>query len=150
MDLTSSRNIFVIGLSLYLGLAVPSWTNAELAKEENVSFMEARCLKSMLFSPTPLNDSLTASDRVTDFSIFLLLQSLQTGNEEFDTLLAVVLSSGMIVGGTIACFLDNTLPGTDEERGKLLEAQQIIIDSRVVCVFCREGGARHVLSHYDW
>eukprot|EP00116_Pleurobrachia_bachei_P002064 sb/3462326/ len=78
VDLTSSRNIFIIGLSLYLGLAVPSWTNDELSKAEN---------------------------------------ALQTGNSEFDTLLAVVLSSGMIVGGTIACFLDNTLPGTDEERG---------------------------------
>jgi nucleobase transporter 1/2 len=47
-----------------------------------------------------------------------LQKSMQTGNEEFDSLVAVILTSGMIIGAVIACFLDNTIPGTDEERGK--------------------------------
>jgi len=29
----------------------------------------------------------------------------------------VILTSGMIIGAVIACFLDNTIPGTDKERG---------------------------------
>ena len=43
---------------------------------------------------------------------------MQTGNEEFDQLVAVILTSGMFLGAAIACFLDNTIPGTDKERGE--------------------------------
>ena len=45
---------------------------------------------------------------------------MQTGNEEFDQLVAVILTSGMFLGAAIACFLDNTIAGTDKERGNPL------------------------------
>lgn len=80
VDLTSSRNVFIIGVSLYIGLVVPLWSGPVLAD--------------------PIQKA-----------------AISSGSEEFDQLVAVILSSGMIIGATIACFLDNTIPGTDDERG---------------------------------
>lgn len=80
VDLTSSRNIFVLGISVYMGIVVPMWSGKILDDPEAA-------------------------------------KAVKTGNKEFDQLVAVVLSSGMIVGSSISCFLDNTLPATDEERG---------------------------------
>jgi len=76
VDLSSSRNVFVLGLSLYMGLVIPGWINS---------------------NP----------------------KSIDTGVAAIDQLLLVLLGSGMIVGGALACFLDNTIPGTLEERGML-------------------------------
>lgn len=42
---------------------------------------------------------------------------IQTGNEELDQVLTVLLSTAMFVGGFLGFVLDNTVPGTDEERG---------------------------------
>jgi len=43
--------------------------------------------------------------------------AIHTGNETIDQLLTVLFSTGMFVGGVIGFILDNTIPGTDEERG---------------------------------
>ena len=48
---------------------------------------------------------------------YFLQKAIQTGNDEFDQLVRVICASGMIVGAAIACFLDNTIPGTKKERG---------------------------------
>ncbi|XP_063682266.1 solute carrier family 23 member 1-like [Bolinopsis microptera] len=80
VDMTSSRNIFVLGISLYMGIVIPMWSGQIMDDPEKV-------------------------------------KAIKTGNKEFDQLVAVVLSSGMIVGSSISCLLDNTLPGTDKERG---------------------------------
>lgn len=42
---------------------------------------------------------------------------INTGNDIIDQLLSVLLSTSMFVGGLIGFVLDNTIPGTDEERG---------------------------------
>jgi len=42
---------------------------------------------------------------------------IKTGSEFVDQLLTVLLSTSMFVGGSIGFVLDNTVPGTDEERG---------------------------------
>ena len=49
--------------------------------------------------------------------------SIKTGSLAFDQLIHVLLSTGMFVGGLIGVILDNTVPGTDDERGinKLLK-----------------------------
>lgn len=74
VNLESSRNIFIISFSIFIGLAVSQWMN---------------------------------SKEVT----------LDTGIGELDTLLQVLLSTGMFVAGMTAFVLDNTISGTDEERG---------------------------------
>ncbi|XP_041368055.1 solute carrier family 23 member 1-like isoform X2 [Gigantopelta aegis] len=44
-------------------------------------------------------------------------EQLDTGNEAANRILRMLLSSTIFVGGCVACFLDNTVPGTIEERG---------------------------------
>ncbi|XP_075298373.1 solute carrier family 23 member 1 isoform X3 [Opisthocomus hoazin] len=44
-------------------------------------------------------------------------KAIDTGVPELDQILTVLLTTEMFVGGTIAFVLDNTIPGTQEERG---------------------------------
>ncbi|XP_076805161.1 solute carrier family 23 member 1-like [Clavelina lepadiformis] len=74
VDLNSSRNIFIIGFTLFMGLTVANW---------------------MKQNPG----------------------AIHTGVKELDQIFSILLSSAMLVGGVLGLFLDNTLPGTDEERG---------------------------------
>ena len=43
---------------------------------------------------------------------------LRTGNATLDNILTVILSSSMFLAMTLGFVLDNTIPGTDEERGE--------------------------------
>lgn len=72
VDLNSSRNLFVLGFSIFFGLVLPS---------------------------------------------YLRQNPLVTGIAEIDQVLNVLLTTAMFVGGSVAFLLDNTIPGTAEERG---------------------------------
>jgi len=74
VDLTSSRNIFVIGFSFYIGLMVPQAIEKNLIK-------------------------------------------INTGIQDLDNTIFVLLSSSLTVGAVVAAVIDNTLPGTNEEKG---------------------------------
>ncbi|KAL3201425.1 hypothetical protein MRX96_012472 [Rhipicephalus microplus] len=74
VDLNSSRNLFVLGASLFLGLCVPDWVRRHPA-------------------------------------------AIATGSAEVDQVFRVLLSTSMFVGGFVGIFLDNTVPGTAQERG---------------------------------
>ncbi|XP_072014363.1 solute carrier family 23 member 1-like [Amphiura filiformis] len=45
--------------------------------------------------------------------------AIQTGSSDLDSVLAIALTNDVFVGGMIGFFLDNTIPGTLEERGIL-------------------------------
>ncbi|XP_029703932.1 solute carrier family 23 member 1 isoform X2 [Takifugu rubripes] len=74
VDLNSSRNLFVLGFSIFFGLTLPAYLDAHP-------------------------------------------KSINTGVAELDQILTVLLSTEMFVGGFLAFCLDNTIPGTREERG---------------------------------
>ncbi|CAI9741745.1 solute carrier family 23 member 1-like [Octopus vulgaris] len=74
INLESSRNLMILGVSLFVGLSLPLWIQANQA-------------------------------------------DINTGNGELDQVLGVLLGSNMFVGGFIGFVLDNTIPGTPEERG---------------------------------
>ncbi|CAG5117960.1 unnamed protein product [Candidula unifasciata] len=74
IDMSSARNMTIIGTSLLVGLMIPR-------------FIEQH--------PTAIN----------------------TGIPDLDRVIAVVLGTSMFVGGVMAFLLDNTVPGTIEERG---------------------------------
>lgn len=74
VDLNSSRNLFVLGFSIFFGLTLPTYLDTHP-------------------------------------------NSIQTGVSELDQILTVLLSTEMFVGGFLAFCLDNTIPGTREERG---------------------------------
>ncbi|XP_033761401.1 solute carrier family 23 member 1-like isoform X2 [Pecten maximus] len=74
VDMSSSRNIFIVGISLFFGLSFPMW----MKSHGNV---------------------------------------INTGSDVADQILTVLLSTSMLVGGVLGFVLDNTIPGTPEERG---------------------------------
>ncbi|CAL1261638.1 unnamed protein product [Larinioides sclopetarius] len=76
IDLNSSRNLFVLGFSLFMGLCIPSWIQSNPG-------------------------------------------AIQTGSKIMDQTITILLRTNMLVGGFIGFFLDNIIPGTDEERGLL-------------------------------
>ncbi|XP_046481884.1 solute carrier family 23 member 2 isoform X2 [Neodiprion pinetum] len=43
--------------------------------------------------------------------------AIKTGSDIFDSVITVLLSTTILVGGGLGCLLDNIIPGTSEERG---------------------------------
>ncbi|MHC1605345.1 MAG: uracil-xanthine permease family protein [Candidatus Methanofastidiosia archaeon] len=78
VDLNSSRNLFIVGFAMFMGLSVPVWANTV----------------------------------TIDPSLSLWLRTLE------DVLLTLA-KTGMAVAAICAGLLDNTVPGTKEERGLL-------------------------------
>ncbi|XP_043215564.1 solute carrier family 23 member 1-like [Amphibalanus amphitrite] len=76
VNLNSSRNLFVLGFSIFFALVLPTY----MSENKDV---------------------------------------IKTGSAAFDQILYVLLSTSMFVAGFLGCVLDNTIPGTDEERGVL-------------------------------
>ncbi|XP_076060495.1 solute carrier family 23 member 1-like isoform X2 [Oratosquilla oratoria] len=83
VELNSSRNLFVLGFSMFFGLAIPMWFN------------------------TPGNDTV-----------------VDTGSLLVNQVLLVLLKTSMFVGGLFGFILDNTVPGTDQERGLIQWREQ--------------------------
>ncbi|WP_436347665.1 uracil-xanthine permease family protein [Natronorubrum sp. FCH18a] len=93
VDLDSSRNTFVIGFALFVGLAIPAYMGNF---ESTLAFRDAVGLEAALAGyPGWLE---TAAEAVVD-------------------IVFIIGSTGMAVGGLAALVLDNTIPGTREERG---------------------------------
>ena len=88
VDLNSSRNIFVLGITLFTGMAIPEYVR-------NVGGAGA------------FQEGLA--------NTFLLGPLL--GGDVVANTIYVIASTGMAVGGIVAIVLDNTIGGTDEERG---------------------------------
>ncbi|XP_076469674.1 solute carrier family 23 member 1-like [Babylonia areolata] len=74
VDLNSTRNLFILGVSVFLGICLPKW---------------------MALNPG----------------------AIDTGSQLADNVLTVLCSTSMFVAGVLAFVLDNTVPGTREERG---------------------------------
>ncbi|KAL3863440.1 hypothetical protein ACJMK2_005196 [Sinanodonta woodiana] len=88
IDMGSTRNMTIFGISLLLGLMVPQW----------------------------INDPRNAG-------------AIHTGNDELDQVINVLLGTAMFVGGFIGCLLDNTVPGTMEERGLITYRKELVSSS---------------------
>lgn len=95
VNLNSGRNLFILGFSFFMGLSVPEYfgKNPFDAQSWLVAIQGAEAAKA----------------------------SAESGLALFLGTIAGVLntlgSTGMAVGAFSALFLDNTIPGTDEERG---------------------------------
>ena len=76
VDMNSSRNLFILGFSMFIALVVPQWL-------EN-----------------PANEG-----------------AINTGSDVVDQILKVMLTTSMFIAGLSGFILDNTIPGTAEERG---------------------------------
>lgn len=98
VDLDSSRNVFVVGFALFVGLAVPAYMGNF---ETTLEFREAVSLEAA-FAPVLGGASAGWLEAV-------LVAIVDT--------IYIVGSTGMAVGGLAALVLDNTIPGTRKERG---------------------------------
>ncbi|XP_060075784.1 solute carrier family 23 member 2-like [Ylistrum balloti] len=76
LDVKSTRNLTIVGMSIMIGIMVPRWS------EKNLDVFE-------------------------------------TGIQELTNMLQILMTSPNLAGGIIACLLDNTIPGTKEERGMI-------------------------------
>jgi len=88
VDLDSQRNVFTIGLALFTGLAVPAYFGGL----EGFEAFRQSMGNVAVFGPV-------------------------LGRKVVADTLFVIGSTGMAVGGIVAVLLDNTIPGTREERG---------------------------------
>ncbi|KAG6403237.1 hypothetical protein SASPL_135454 [Salvia splendens] len=89
----SFRNITIVGVSLFLGLSIPAYIQQYL-------------LESSLILPSYLIPYSAASDG-----------PVHTGNKGLDFAMNGLLSLNMVVTLLIAFVLDNTVPGSRQERG---------------------------------
>ncbi|WP_435332565.1 uracil-xanthine permease family protein [Haloarchaeobius sp. TZWWS8] len=101
VDLDSSRNVFVIGISLFTGLSIPSY----MSNVGGVSALQSSLAEVVLVGPV-----LTALSEIPVLGAVL-------GLEGVANIIFVIGGTGMAVGGLVALVLDNTIPGTEEERG---------------------------------
>ncbi|AGB32519.1 Xanthine/uracil/vitamin C permease [Natrinema pellirubrum DSM 15624] len=95
VDLDSSRNTFVIGFALFVGLAIPAYMGNF---ESTIAFREAVGLEAFLAEAGVATPIEAAAQAVVD-TVY------------------IIGSTGMAVGGLAALILDNTIPGSREERG---------------------------------
>jgi xanthine/uracil permease len=116
VDLDSSRNVFIVGLSLFAGLAIPAYINTV---GQGMDASGAEVFQQGLSNVAVLGPVL--------------------GTDVVAQTLFVVGGTGMAVGGLIAFVLDNTVEGTREERG-LEEWERIAEDeSDFESIFDRLG-----------
>jgi len=105
VDLDSTRNIYILGISLFAGLAIPAYMgNVAAAAPEGMggSAFFRQSLSNVAYLGPVLGTKLVA-----------------------DTVY-VIGGTGMAVGGLVAFVLDNTIEGTRKERG--LEAWETITE----------------------
>ncbi len=93
VDLTASRNTFVIGFALFVGLAVPAYMGNF---ESTLAFRDAIGLEAALAAYP---------------------EWVETPAEAVVDIVFIIGSTGMAIGGLAALILDNTIPGTRKERG---------------------------------
>ncbi|EJN59427.1 uracil-xanthine permease family protein [Halogranum rubrum] len=111
IDLDSNRNVFIVGIALFAGLAIPAYmgqVGSAAAFQEGLSGVAV---------------------------IGGVLGSTVVANTIF-----VIGSTGMAVGGIIAFFLDNTIDGTREERG-LVEWEMMTEDDADFVPFWQRFGS---------
>ncbi|XP_014283866.1 solute carrier family 23 member 1 [Halyomorpha halys] len=85
VQLNSSRNLYIIGFSMFFSLVLSQWMKANH-------------------------------------------NAIQTGSEIADSILTVLLSTSILIGGVSGCLLDNIIPGTPEERGLIAWKKQMELD----------------------
>ncbi|XP_077066821.1 solute carrier family 23 member 2 isoform X2 [Siphateles boraxobius] len=112
VDLNSSRNLLILGLSTFSGLVLPTWFHS---------------------NPGMIN----------------------TGIKELDQLIMILFTTHMFIGGFFGFVLDNTIPGTEEERG-IKSWRKVEVGSKIHMTdhscynlpFCMNFIQRFKLLHY--
>ena len=92
-DLTSDRNLFIAGLSLFMGLSVPAYFSTV---SDAATIAGGQTMATYMPTAEPLLSRL---------------------NPEVSQIVVAIGSTGMAVAAIIGLLLDNLIPGTKKERG---------------------------------
>jgi xanthine/uracil permease len=117
VDLDKNRNVFIVGFALFAGLAIPAY----MGNVGQGMDMGASAAFQQGLAAVPV------------LGVIL-------GTEAVATTVFVIGSTGMAVGGIVAFFLDNTIPGTREERGLTAWEEMTEDDSEFVSALDRFRG----------
>jgi solute carrier family 23 (nucleobase transporter), member 1 len=99
VNLNSGRNLFILGFAFFMGLSVPEYFSGKILCHEAAGYYE--CVEVL-------------RNRGSDILPAALAQYVPAW---LDTIVSTIGRTGMAVGALIAVILDNTIPGTPEERG---------------------------------
>ncbi|MUV90434.1 xanthine permease [Halapricum sp. CBA1109] len=108
VDLDSSRNIFILGIALFSGMAIPEY----MSNVGSASAFQEGLANTAFLGPV-------------------------LGTDVVANTVFVIGSTGMAVGGLVAIFLDNTVAGTDEERGLTAWAESAEADTDFASAYDR-------------
>ncbi|XP_071090863.1 solute carrier family 23 member 2-like [Haliotis cracherodii] len=91
----------IIGVGIFVGIVLSNLQYVDLNSPRNLAIIGISLLLGLMLphwiETTP--------------------DGIQTGSEDADRIIKVLLSNPSCAGGVLACFLDNTVPGTLKERG---------------------------------
>lgn len=107
----SSRNVIIVGTSLFLSLSIPVYFQHYAANSRPATV-------ASYFQPYTVAAH----------------GPIQTGFEGLDYFLNVMLSTNMAIAFLVAFFLDNTVPGSQQERGTYIWSKPTTVQSDVAAV----------------
>lgn len=108
VNLNSARNLFIIGFSFFMGLSVPEYFTQDFCASADGA-------ASFLISGG--SGIVPAAAEAQFQCVEILYPRFSMLPDWLDSMLSTIGKTGMAVGALIAVVLDNTIPGTDEERG---------------------------------
>jgi nucleobase transporter 1/2 len=112
VNLNSGRNLFIIGFAFFMGLSLPEFFTGKVLCHEVGGFYE--CTEVLRIRAS----TLVPIDVVGSSWAPMWLQDIVGRiSPSIDTIVSTIGRTGMAVGALIAVILDNTVPGTLEDRG---------------------------------
>ena len=123
--MNSSRNLFIVGFSLVFGLAVPYYMEDHMhAIRSGIGvwiIMDCKLAQTYIYRCTSVfeftNNSYFYLIHISPSIGFQWPLFFVVGVNEIHHIVSVLLSTSMAVGFVVPLILDNTIPGTIEERG---------------------------------
>ncbi|ESO95053.1 hypothetical protein LOTGIDRAFT_160815 [Lottia gigantea] len=130
---SASRRIFVVLAGIYIMFAILGKVNAAFITIPYSVLGGSMLLYFGIFLGVVLSQlqfiDLNCTRNLAILGISILLgfmmpywvkknpKGIETGVEEVDRVLTMLISNGIFIAGVVSCFLDNTVPGTKESRG---------------------------------
>ncbi|KAH9520303.1 hypothetical protein Btru_060449 [Bulinus truncatus] len=103
----------LVAVGIFVGLSLTYLQNTDFTSVRNMAILGISFLMGLLWP----------------YWISISPKAINTGNIDFDNVIKMFLSNPSFIGGFLACFLDNTIPGTLKERGLLHQMKDLSPDS---------------------
>jgi xanthine/uracil permease len=108
VNLNSARNLFIVGFAFFMGLSVPEYFTQDFCSDADGK------LQFLISNGSGVVPALADAKFQC---IEILYPRFDMAPDWLNNMLSTIGKTGMAVGALIAIILDNTIPGTDEERG---------------------------------